>query len=183
MNPLTDRFSQTCPARILRFGSSHSLSGLFCLFSGLTLWLLSGILSLPWSPLASLPPDVDVPLPLGLAFMELPTVGDVPGVAELAAGSPMTEPRPLGPPLFEPAWFGPACANARVLESASMLASAIDESFMIGFLVQLFIRKQTAAALDVPTISGALEASTKPDSYRSGTFASDHAAELISALR
>jgi hypothetical protein len=75
---------------------------------------------------------VDVPLPLGLAFMELPTVGDVPGVAELAAGSPMTEPRPLGPPLFEPAWFGPACANARVLESASMLASAIDESFMIG---------------------------------------------------
>jgi hypothetical protein len=26
--------------------------------------LLSGILSLPWSPLASLPPEVEVPLPL-----------------------------------------------------------------------------------------------------------------------
>jgi hypothetical protein len=46
--------------------------------------------------LASLPPDVDVPLPLRLDFIELPVVGDVPGVAELAAGSPEVEPRPLG---------------------------------------------------------------------------------------
>jgi hypothetical protein len=112
------------------FSLPHILPGLFCWSSGLTLWLLSGILSLPWSPLASLPPDVDVPLPLGLAFIELPTVGDVPGVAELAAGSPIIEPLPLGPPLFEP-----ACANASVLDRASMPASVIDESFMIGFLV------------------------------------------------
>jgi hypothetical protein len=126
---------------------------LFCWSSGLTLWLLSGILSLPWSPLASLPPDVDVPLPLGLAFIELPTVGDVPGVAELDAGSPIVDPRPLGPPLLEP-----VCANARVLESANTPASAIDESFMIGFLIQSLIPKQTAAALDVPMASRALEA-------------------------
>jgi hypothetical protein len=91
------------------FSLPHILPGLFCWSSGLTLWLLSGILSLPWSPLASLPPDVDVPLPLGLAFIE---------------------PLPLGPPLFEP-----ACANASVLDRASMPASVIDESFMIGFLV------------------------------------------------
>jgi hypothetical protein len=41
-----------------------------------------------------------VPLPLGLACIELPVVGDVPGVAELAAGSPVVEPRPLGAPLW-----------------------------------------------------------------------------------
>ena len=95
---------------------------------------------------------MDVPLPLGLAFIELPTVGDVPGVAELAAGSPIVEPRPLGPPLFEP-----LCAIASVLESANTPASAIDESFMIGFLIQSLIPNQTAAALDVPTISRARE--------------------------
>jgi hypothetical protein len=50
--------------------------------------------------LASLPPDVDVPLPLRLDFIELPVVGDVPGVAELAAGSPEVEPRPLGTPIW-----------------------------------------------------------------------------------
>jgi hypothetical protein len=44
----------------------------------------------------SRPPDVDVPPPLGLGFIELPVVGDVPGVAELAAGSPVVDPRPLG---------------------------------------------------------------------------------------
>jgi protease I len=98
---------------------------------------------------------VDVPLPLGLAFIELPTVGDVPGVAELAAGSPMVDPRPLGPPLFEPVWFEPVCANASVLESANTPASAIDENFMIGFLIQSLIPNQTAAALDVPTASRA----------------------------
>jgi hypothetical protein len=49
--------------------------------------------------LASLPPEVEVPLPLGLDLVELPVVGDVPGVAELAAGSPLVEPRPLGAPL------------------------------------------------------------------------------------
>jgi hypothetical protein len=37
--------------------------------------------------LASLPPEVEVPLPLRLGFIELPVVGEVPGVAELAAGS------------------------------------------------------------------------------------------------
>jgi len=57
---------------------------------------VSGILSLPWSPLASLPPDVDMPLPLRLGFIELPVIGDVEGLAELAAGSPVTDPLPLG---------------------------------------------------------------------------------------
>jgi hypothetical protein len=50
--------------------------------------------------LASLPPEVDVPLPLRLGFIAFPVVlGEVPGVAELAAGSPVVDPRPLGMPL------------------------------------------------------------------------------------
>jgi hypothetical protein len=64
---------------------------------------------------------VDVPLPLGLDFIELPVVGDVPGVAELAAGSPVLEPRPLGTPL---------CAYAKAPESVSAAADAITVSFM-----------------------------------------------------
>src|SRR3954451_20707019 len=67
--------------------------------------LLSGILSRPWSPLSSLPPEVEVPLPLGLDLMELPVVDEV--VAVLAAGSPVIELRAL-----EPAW-----ASARLVES------------------------------------------------------------------
>jgi hypothetical protein len=94
---------------------------LFCLSSGLTPWLLSGILSLPWSPLASLPPELEVPLPLGLGLIELPVVGDVPGLAELAAGSPVVEPRPLGVPF---------CADARLPASANADASAMLVSFM-----------------------------------------------------
>ena len=50
--------------------------------------------------MASLPPEVEVPLPLRLGFIELPVVGEVPCVAELAAGSPVVEPRPLGAPLL-----------------------------------------------------------------------------------
>jgi hypothetical protein len=73
----------------------YILSGLVF---GRTSLLLSGILSRPWSPLSSLPPDVEVPLPLGFDFIELPLVGEVPGVAELAAGSPVVAPRPLGAP-------------------------------------------------------------------------------------
>jgi hypothetical protein len=49
---------------------------------------VSGIVSLPWSPLAS--------LPLRLGFAALPVVGELKGLAELAAGSPVTEPLPLG---------------------------------------------------------------------------------------
>jgi hypothetical protein len=97
----------------------HILSGL--LF-GLTPWLLSGILSRPWSPLASLPPEVDVPLPLRLGFIELPVVGEVPGVAEPAAGSPVVDPRPLGAP--------PLCAKASALENARADAIAVVMSFI-----------------------------------------------------
>jgi hypothetical protein len=71
------------------------LSGL--LF-GRTVLSLSGILSRPSSPLSSRPPEVDVPLPLRLGFIALPVVGALPGVAELAAGSPLVDPRPLGAP-------------------------------------------------------------------------------------
>jgi hypothetical protein len=60
--------------------------------------LLSGTLARPLSPLSSLPPDVEVPLPLGLDFIELPVVWEAPGVAELPAGSPVVAPRPLSAP-------------------------------------------------------------------------------------
>jgi hypothetical protein len=74
--------------------------------------------------LASLPPDVDVPLPLGFALVELPVVapvfGEADGVAELAAGSPDIEPRPLGAP----------CAWAKVPEKARKAESKITVYFM-----------------------------------------------------
>ena len=63
-----------------------------------------------------------MPLPLGLACIELPVVGDVAGVAELAAGSPVVEPRPLGAPLW---------AYAKVHKSASAPATAIVVSLMV----------------------------------------------------
>jgi hypothetical protein len=94
----------------------HILPGLF----GFTALPLSGILSRPWSPLSSLPPEVEVPLPLGFDFIALPVVGDVPGAAELAAGSPDTAPRPLDP----------ACASARLLETASVDAATNIASFI-----------------------------------------------------
>ena len=82
--------------------------------------LASGILSRPASPLASLPPDVDVPLPLGFALVELPVVGEADRVAELAAGSPETEPGPLGPP----------CASANVADKPRKAASITRVYFM-----------------------------------------------------
>src|ERR1700684_3234191 len=89
--------------------------------SGMTLRLEFGILSWPASPLASLPPELDVPLPLR---EELPVVapefGAVEGFAELAAGSPVTEPRPLGPP----------CACARLPESAITTDTTTAADFM-----------------------------------------------------
>ncbi|TYO64188.1 hypothetical protein FXV83_22705 [Bradyrhizobium hipponense] len=49
--------------------------------------------------MSSLPPEVEVPLPLGLGLVAAPVVGEsARGVAELAAGSPVTAPRPLGAP-------------------------------------------------------------------------------------
>jgi hypothetical protein len=54
--------------------------------------------------------------------MELPVVGAVPGVAELAAGSPEVEPRPLGTPV---------CAFAPPAISRSPAVTAIVASFMI----------------------------------------------------
>jgi hypothetical protein len=71
--------------------------------------------------LASLPPEVEVPLPLVLGFMELPTVGAVPGVAELAAGSPVVEPRPLGAPF---------CAYAVAPDNTSAIATTMVDGFM-----------------------------------------------------
>ena len=68
---------------------------------------LSGMLSLPWSPISSRPPELDVPLPRGL-LRAAPVVGAVPGVAELAAGFPVTDPRPLGAP------FSAKAADAHV---------------------------------------------------------------------
>jgi hypothetical protein len=78
--------------------------------AGFTDISLSGILSRPWSRFSSLPPEVDVPLPLGFDPFEAPLVapGAALGLAELAAGSPAVEPRPLGPPLWAKATEQPA---------------------------------------------------------------------------
>ena len=65
---------------------------------GLTVALLSGILSRPPSIFSSLPPDVDVPLPLAEELEPTVGAGSALGFALLAAGSPLVEPRPLGLP-------------------------------------------------------------------------------------
>jgi len=82
----------------------------------MTFLSLSGMLSLPWSPLSSRPPELDVPLPLGL-LRAAPVVGAVPGVAELAAGSPVTDPRPLGAP------FSAKAADAPVRRTATAVSN------------------------------------------------------------
>lgn len=66
--------------------------------AGFTAILLSGILSRPPSMLSSLPPDVDVPLPLIDDLEPVVGAGAALGLEELAAGSPLVEPRPIGLP-------------------------------------------------------------------------------------
>ena len=98
--------------------------------AGRTDMSLSGILSRPWSLLSSRPPDVELPLPL--AFDDEPVVplGAARGFAELAAGSPVVEPRALGPPL---------CASAVVrllLNSALNTIKRISSGILHSELVQ-----------------------------------------------
>jgi hypothetical protein len=73
--------------------------------------------------LSSRPPEVDVPLPL--AFDPVVIVGAVAGLAELAAGSPVVDPRPLGTPL---------CAIAAVLPNTIRVAI----SPVLKFIFQSF---------------------------------------------
>jgi hypothetical protein len=80
--------------------------------AGFTAELLPGILSRPWSPLSSLPPEVDVPLPLFVGLMP-----DLSGLAfcELAAGSPVVAPLPVALP----------CADTAVPDRTRTAANAI----------------------------------------------------------
>jgi hypothetical protein len=101
---------------------------------GLTEISLSGILSRPWSLLSSRPPDVELPLPLGLDDAPVVVLGAALGFAELAAGSPVVEPRPLGSPL---------CARASDRPPNSTL-KRINTNFMaqtpVGLRVQFWKR-------------------------------------------
>ena len=99
------------PAEQVRF----YFSGLFCFSTGITDLPLSGIASRPWSPLASLPPDVDVPLPL--LFGAMPDVS-LALEAELAAGR--------GVPGF-PALLW---AYAKEPDKTKAVTKNIEESFM-----------------------------------------------------
>jgi hypothetical protein len=102
---------------IERAGRPH-FSGLFCLSSGITDLLLFGIVSRPWSPLASLPPEVDVPLPL--LFGAMPVVSAGPLDAELAAGRGVP-----GPPAL-------LCAYTSEPDRAKAVAKKTAESFIAG---------------------------------------------------
>lgn len=95
--------------------SRFYFSGLFCFSTGITDLPLSGIASRPWSPLESLPPDVDVPLPL--LFGAMPVVS-LALEAELAAGR--------GVPGF-PALLW---AYAKEPDKTKAVAKNIEESFM-----------------------------------------------------
>jgi hypothetical protein len=55
---------------------------------GLTAMLFSGILSRPWSLLASLPPEVDVPLPLLFGAIPVVSLVEFKEGAGLASGLP-----------------------------------------------------------------------------------------------
>ncbi|RXH03084.1 hypothetical protein EAS61_00995 [Bradyrhizobium zhanjiangense] len=62
-----------------------------------------------------MPPEVEVPLPLGFDRVAVPVVdGSARGVAELAAGSPVTAPRPLG---------APPCAKADPASNTTTIAA------------------------------------------------------------
>jgi hypothetical protein len=84
-----------------------------------------------------LPPEVDVPLPLGLDFVALP---EVPEVDELAAGSPVVDPGPLGAPAWAvihpaldraPTTASPkSSAKAKVLQSTAADVRAINICFI-----------------------------------------------------
>jgi hypothetical protein len=63
---------------------------------------------------------VDVPLPLG--FDPVVPLGAEPGVDELAAGSPVVDPRPLGDPF---------CAIATGLENTIIKAIAVVLEFIV----------------------------------------------------
>jgi hypothetical protein len=94
-------------------------SGLCCRSSDITDLSLFGIASRPWSPLASLPPDVEVPLPL--LFGAIPVVSEEPfELAELAAGRGVP-----GPP-------GLLCANASEPDTRKAVTTMIALSFMCG---------------------------------------------------
>lgn len=101
---------------------------------GLTEISLSGILSRPWTLLSSRPPDVELRLPLGLDDEPVVALGAALGFAELTAGSPVVEPRPLGAPL---------CARASDRPPNSTL-KRINTNFMaqtpVGLRVQFWKR-------------------------------------------
>jgi hypothetical protein len=115
-------------------------SGLCCRSSGMTDLLLFGIVSLPWSPLASLPPDVDVPLPL--LFGAIPVVSEEPfELAELAAGRGVP-----GPP-------GLLWANASGPDTRRTTAIVTAASFMVGLPLQNLTEAncKDAALFQLPT--------------------------------
>nr|AWL97733.1 hypothetical protein CIT37_40640 [Bradyrhizobium ottawaense] len=63
-----------------------------------------------------MPPEDEVPLPLGFDRVAAPVVGvSALGLAELAAGSPVTAPRPLG---------APPCAKADPANSTTTIAAS-----------------------------------------------------------
>ncbi|QOZ75632.1 hypothetical protein XH83_09340 [Bradyrhizobium sp. CCBAU 53351] len=72
-----------------------------------------------------MPPDEEVPLPLGFDLVAAPVVGvSAFGVAELAAGSPVTAPRPLG---------APPCARAAPANSMATIAASPAFMFVLLF--------------------------------------------------
>jgi hypothetical protein len=95
--------------------------GLCCWLNGITDLLLLGIVSRPWLLLASLPPEVDVPLPL--LFGAIPVVS-LDEFDELAAGRGVP-----GPP-------GLLWAYASVPERANATAMAS----VVGFMTNPFLQ-------------------------------------------
>jgi hypothetical protein len=120
-------------------------SGLCCRSSGMTDLLLFGIVSLPWSPLASLPPDVEVPLPL--LFGAMPVVSEEPfELAELAAGRGVP-----GPP-------GLLWANVSGPDTRRTTTVVTAASFIVGHPLKKLTdaklqRRRSVPTSDIPKLS------------------------------
>lgn len=81
------------------------------------------------SPLSSFPPEVDVPLPLAFGVIPVVAFGSAPGFAELAAGPPVVDPRPLGLP----------CAQAKLPSTKLMMIATILMAYLTAEVPDSFL--------------------------------------------
>ncbi|MDI3562657.1 hypothetical protein [Bradyrhizobium sp. Arg816] len=82
--------------------------------------------------MSSLPPEVEVPLPLGFDLVAVPVVCESAcGVAELAAGSPVTAPRQLGGPAWHQLGAGSSGAGQNASGQGGFFLNGMEPSSLL----------------------------------------------------